>query len=65
MTVDQTHIKRDFELSELNASQVLDMGLDQWEEIDGIFIDETEPEITQDVDGVRYVKAWARVDPVA
>lgn len=54
-------VKRDFEMSDLQAEQLLEQGMEEWGSDDRIVIDPDDTELTMDADGVYYVKGWLKI----
>lgn len=54
-------IKRNFEMSDFEAEKLFDEAVTEMSLIDGVVVDEDDPEIAVDEDGVYYVKSYVRI----
>ncbi len=54
-------VKRDFELSDLNAEQLVQEAADRWNGIDGVAVDTEETELTICSEGKYWARAWVEI----
>ena len=54
-------IRRDFELSDLVAEQLVQEAVDRWNGIDGVAVDPEETELTICSEGKYWARAWVEI----